>query len=134
MAASRYFEPMGKASRKKHGRKVGEVPINAELRAALDHQFKLFKEKFGRDPGPNDAVFFDPDADTPQPINADKLEAEITRAMSLAGIEPAKIYAYRKTGLLASSENWELLSDQDRAAWNQALHEYEAKLTASPKN
>lgn len=121
---------MGKASRKKRGRKLGEVPINAELRAALDHQFKRFKEKFGRDPGPNDAVFFDPDADTPQPFNADK----ITRAMSTAGIEPAKIYAYRKTGLLASSENWELLSDQDRAAWNQALDEYEAKLAAGGKN
>ncbi|MGA8596505.1 MAG: hypothetical protein WB676_17485 [Bryobacteraceae bacterium] len=125
---------MGKASRKKRGRKPGEVPINAEVRAALDHQFQLFKKKFGRDPGPSDAVFFDPDADTPQPINPDKLEAEITRAMSLAGIEPAKIYAYKKTGLLASSENWELLSEQDRAAWNQALDEYEAKLVASAKN
>jgi hypothetical protein len=125
---------MGKASRKKRGRKPGEVSINAELRAALDHQFRLFKKKFGRDPGPSDAVFFDPDADTPQPINPDKLEAEITRAMSLAGIEPTKIYAYKKTGLLASSENWELLSEQDRAAWNQALDEYEAKLVASAKN
>lgn len=125
---------MGKASRKKRGRKPDEIPINAELRAALDHQFKLFKTKFGRDPGPNEAVFFDPDADTPQPINPDKLEAEITRAMSLAGIEPAKIYAYKKTGLLASSENWDLLSDQDRAAWNQALDEYETKLSGGAKN
>lgn len=125
---------MGEASRKKRGRKLGEVPINAELRAALDHQFKLFKEKFGRDPGASDAVFFDPDADTAQPINVDRVEAEITRAMSIAGIEPAKIYAYRKMGLLASSGNWELLSDQDGAAWNQALDEYEAKLAAGGKN
>jgi len=125
---------MGRASRKKRERTPGEVSINAELRAALDHQFTLFKAKFGREPGPNEAVFFDPDADTPQPINPNKLEAEITRAMSLAGIEPAKIFAYKKTGLLASSENWDLLSDQDRAAWNQALDEYEAKLAAGAKN
>jgi hypothetical protein len=39
--------------------------INAELHAALDDQLKLFKEKFGREPGPNDPVFFDPNADTP---------------------------------------------------------------------
>jgi hypothetical protein len=58
LCASRYFEPVPKASRKKRGRKLGEVPINAELQAALDYQFKLFKEKFGRGPRPNEAVFF----------------------------------------------------------------------------
>ena len=119
---------MGKASRRKRERKVGEVPINAELRAALNDQSKLFKEKFGREPGPNDPIFFDPSADTPQPMNPDELDAEITRAMNLAGIEPSKVYAYKKTGLLPSAENWELLSEEDRAAWNQALEEYDAKL------
>ena len=94
----------------------------------------MFKEKFGRDPGPDDPVFFDPDADTPQPIDIDKYDAEVVRAMSVAGIEPAKIYAYKKTGLLPSAENWKLLSPQDRAEWNQALDEYEAKIADSKKN
>jgi hypothetical protein len=125
---------MGKASRRKRSRKFVEMPINAELRAALDDQLKLFKEKFGREPGPNDPVFFDPNADTPQPINSDEVETEITRAMDLAGIEPAKVYAYKKTGLLPSSENWELLSEEDRDAWSHALNEYHAQLAQSRKN
>jgi hypothetical protein len=125
---------MGKASRRKRSRKLVEMPIHAELRAALGDQLKLFKEKFGREPGPNDPVFFDPNADTPQPINSDEVETEITRAMDLAGIEPAKVYAYKKTGLLPSSENWELLSEDDRDAWSDALNEYHAKLAQSRKN
>ena len=130
----RYLGPMGKASRRKRSRKLVEMPINAELLAALDDQLKLFKEKFGREPGPNDPVFFDPNADTPQPINSDDVETEISRAMDLARIEPAKVYAYKKTGLLPSSENWGLLSEDDRDAWSDALNEYHAKLARSRTN
>jgi hypothetical protein len=110
------------------------VPMNSEVAAALTEQLRMFKEKFGRDPGPDDPVFFDPDADTPQPMDVDKYDAEVVRAMSVAGIEPAKIYAYKKTGLLPSAENWKLLSPQDRSEWNQALDEYETKIAASKKN
>jgi hypothetical protein len=118
-----YLGRMGKASRKKRAYKTGEVPISAELHAVLDDQLKLFKKKFGREPGPNDPLFFDPNYDTPRPINPNEIEAEIARAMDLAGIDPAKIYAFKKTTLLPSFGNWGLLSDEDRAAWNQALNE-----------
>jgi hypothetical protein len=47
----RYLGPMGKASRRKRARKLVEMSINAELRAALDDQLKLLKEKFGRESG-----------------------------------------------------------------------------------
>jgi hypothetical protein len=38
----------------------------------LRQQKQLFKEKFGREPGPDDPVLFDPDADAPQAMNGEK--------------------------------------------------------------
>ena len=39
-------------------------------------------EKFGREPGPDDAVFFDPDADTPQPLDLERYEKDLADAMA----------------------------------------------------
>ena len=53
-------------------RKKGEprtIPLNAEAQRAIQEQLRKFREKFGRDTGPEDPIFFDPDADTPQPIS-----------------------------------------------------------------
>jgi hypothetical protein len=33
--------------------------------AAMREQLVRFRQKFGRDPGPDDPVFFDPEKDTP---------------------------------------------------------------------
>ena len=41
--------------------------LSPELADAMQEQRKRFIRKFGREPGPNDPIFFDPDADTPQP-------------------------------------------------------------------
>ena len=53
-------------------RKKGEpktIPLNAEAQRAIQEQLRKFREKFGRDAGPEDPIFFDPDAETPQPIS-----------------------------------------------------------------
>ena len=42
-------------------------------------------QKFGREPGPDDPVFFDPNADTPQPVDMDFYEKELTEAMAAGG-------------------------------------------------
>ena len=42
------------------------IPIDRETREAISKQEQLFREKFGREPGPEDPLFFDPDASTPQ--------------------------------------------------------------------
>src|SRR5690348_9888466 len=78
--------------------------MNPEMQAALQEQIQPFRHKFGREPGPEDPVFFDPDSDTPQPYSAasmEKIAQEINRAMGAAGIDPAIIYATQKTGRLA---------------------------------
>jgi hypothetical protein len=47
------------------------VPLHPKLQEALEAQRAAFTAKFGREPGPHDPIFFDPDADVPRPINAE---------------------------------------------------------------
>jgi len=47
--------------------------------------------------------------------------------MKQAGLDPAIIYAFEKTGLLVTEMNDRLISDRDRAKWEAAVLEYRAK-------
>ena len=47
---------------------VREIDITAGAEWALLEQRKLFSAKFGREPGPDDPVFFNPDAEAPEPL------------------------------------------------------------------
>jgi hypothetical protein len=67
---------------------------------ALEEQLRAFRAKFGRDPGPDDPLFFDPDADEPRPLNRVAVEAGMVDAMEQAGISPAQIYAFQQTGII----------------------------------
>lgn len=67
---------------------------------ALEEQLRAFRAKFGRDPGPDDPLFFDPDADEPRPLNRVAVEAGMVDAMERAGISPAQIYAFQQTGIV----------------------------------
>jgi len=49
-----------------------------------------FKEKFGREPGPNDPIFFDPDSDTPTPITPEQFVSQVLKAAKSAGIDEDK--------------------------------------------
>ena len=68
--------------------KKKKVQMDTELTQAMQNQLESFKKKFGRDPGPNEPIFFDPDADTPQPIPIEKLRAVIIDAAEKAGLDP----------------------------------------------
>jgi hypothetical protein len=59
-------------------------------RVALLEQRKAFIEKFGREPGPDDPVFFDLDKDIPTPIDPDRLDADLEKARREAGIRPCQ--------------------------------------------
>jgi len=101
------------------------VPIDADLADALRGQREAFVEKFGREPGPEDPLFFDPDCDTPRPLHHDKVQGEMVEAMVAAGIDPRLIYAFRRTGLLVSEENLDRLSSRDLREWRAAIEEYD---------
>src|SRR5213594_1495259 len=73
------------------GMKTKQVKMDPELARAMKNQLRAFKKKFGREPGPNDSVFFDPDVDTPQPIPIEKLRATVIEAAKKAGLDPDRV-------------------------------------------
>jgi hypothetical protein len=111
---------MGKANSRKHDRRR-TIPLEAETTAVMRDQLARFRQRFGRDPGPDDPVFFDPDQDNPTPISADEANREIVQAMVSAGIPPELIYAYKKTGLIRTETTEDKLLPEDRAASDEAI-------------
>ena len=103
------------------------ISLNAEAQRAIQEQLRKFREKFGRDAGPEDPIFFDPDADTPQPISKaglDEMTGQILSAAGKAGVRPELIYAMRKTGRIVTASNQDLLTDEELQEWQDAIEEY----------
>lgn len=48
--------------------------MSPEAKATIKQQEEAFRRKFGRDMGPGDPVFFDPEADTPQPFSPEAIK------------------------------------------------------------
>jgi hypothetical protein len=79
-----------------------------------------FIARHGREPGPDDPLF----PDLPHP---ERLEALIVEGMKAAGLDPALVYAFEKTGLLVTGQNRHLIPDADLAQGEAATEEYEAR-------
>ena len=108
-----------------NGKMEKGIPLSDEAVTALEDQKKAFIKKFGREPGPSDPVFFNPDSDTPEPINTDRVKDEVVKAMQVAGIPPALIYAYKKTGFMVTEANRDLMDKKNLEEWTEAIDEYE---------
>jgi integrase len=80
--------------KKKKARRNRTVPMSGDVYQAVLDQRQRFIDKFGREPGPSNPLFFDPDADTPQQITEEKLDRLMNEALSAAGVDPALVYAY----------------------------------------
>ena len=65
--------------------------LDKESYEAIVQQLKLFKEKFGREPGPKDPIFFDPDCDVPTPLSEAKLKRGLIEAARKAGLNVGKV-------------------------------------------
>jgi hypothetical protein len=90
----------------------------------LQAQRRSFEEKFGRPPGPGDPLFFDPDADEPQPFPLLGVEIETVAMLEAAGVSPAWIYAYQHTDGLLPRPDGSFNSERDRAEWQEAVDRY----------
>ena len=96
------------------------IPVSDELAAVIEDQRQKFIEQHGREPDPGDKLFFDM-----PPL--EHAEHFMVQAMKKAGLNPAIVYAFEKTGLLVTEENQNLLSKKDIAEWEAAIWEYEAR-------
>jgi hypothetical protein len=101
---------------------------------ALREQRQAFVEKFGREPGPADPVFFDPDADSPVPLSEEKVRAAMLEAMQDVGIPLHLVYAYTKTGFIVGDDGYKNMRPADRAAYNAAIDEYFAMEEAKKRH
>src|SRR5258706_9101896 len=88
---------------------IRAVPLNhearTELKAAMAVQRDKFIARFGREPGPDDPIFFD--------LDEDQLREDTADAMRAAGISPALTYAYEQTGLIVTQQNPTWIPDLD---------------------
>jgi hypothetical protein len=102
--------------------------MTPEIEQTLEELFCRFREKFGRDPGENDPIFFDPHSDQPVPMRQEALNEmweRLADAMVCQGeMTPETAYAMKKTGFLVTEQTKDLLRDAELDEWNKALAEY----------
>lgn len=103
------------------------VPLTPETVELLKQQKQRFVEKFGREPGPNDPVFFDEQATTPQLRDEAAFDAEFDSVLDgaqAAGIDPAIIHACKKTRRMVTAQNMQYLTKEELNEWQAAIDEY----------
>ncbi|QFG35292.1 hypothetical protein BDE18_3360 [Paracoccus pantotrophus] len=110
-----------------------KTPLTPRLKDALEESRLAFIEKFGREPGPDDPILFDPDADTPQPMDEDVLTKMMVNAFRQAGLPEELIYAFEKTGYIVTKENQHLIPVEGLFAHNAAVAEYRRQHKKGPK-
>jgi len=81
--------------RRKRSHQVGEaekiIPINHETAEIIAQQKKLFREQFGREPGPDDPLFFESRVAVPQFLSdesTDEIWKSLLQAAGDSGIDP----------------------------------------------
>ncbi len=67
-----------------------DIKVSPETIAIFQVQLELFRKKFGRNPGPEDPVFFDPKCDVPTPILKTQLREVLRKACENSGVDYSK--------------------------------------------
>jgi hypothetical protein len=117
-------------SRGKHApeaRAKEAIPIDDTTAEAIAEQKRLFREKFGREPGPDDPLFFNPESAVPEFLSVESQEetwSALVQAAGESGMDPALVYAINKTGRIVTEQNMKFLTDADLQEWNDAVDEY----------
>ena len=85
--------PKSRGRKNKHssGQQPTEIKLTARAAEILRQQLDAFRKKFGREPGPGDPVFFDPDAHEPTPTR--DIQQDVLAAMEKAKLPPEFAYA-----------------------------------------
>jgi hypothetical protein len=105
------------------------VPTPRFIQDMLREQKVMFVEKFGRPPEADDPLFFDPDSDTPRPVWISE-ESYVSQLLELVGfigqLTPAREYAIRRCGFVASTHSWRFLPEDKKRDWKASLFEHYA--------
>ena len=101
--------------------------LNGDALAAIRELRSRFRKEVGREPCPDDACAFDPDSEDPQLDARERIKSVLGDIADAAGLAPDLAFAIRKTGLLVTHRNQGALDDDQRAAWNDAIAEYQMR-------
>lgn len=82
-----FYAKKGEMERTNFDDGSSSISMTPELEEALKEQRKQFIEKFGREPEHEDPLFFNPDADTPQPYPEEKFTETIVESMREARVD-----------------------------------------------
>jgi len=99
-------------------------PLIMQLLMSITQPKRLFREKFGREPGPEDPLFFNLVSSVPEFLNAesqDETWRALVQAAGESGMDPALVYAMNKTGRIVTEHNMRFLTDSDIQEWNDAV-------------
>ncbi|MFI8928886.1 hypothetical protein ACIG3E_14565 [Streptomyces sp. NPDC053474] len=100
------------------------IRMSPKLQNDLERQLEFFREKFGREPGPGDPVFFDPDADEPTRLTREHFDNKLLEMAGRAaeiGIDPAFLHAWREVGYVVTEENRSLFTMAEVLAFSRAV-------------
>ena len=89
-----------------------------------DYRGHSFARKFGRKPGPDDPVVFDPDAETPQRASQEKHQELLAKMGKAAGLPSHFVYAKGQTGFIVTEHNIAILQKEKIEMWERAIDEY----------
>ena len=106
-------------------KRTKNVPLTPVTKKILAEQLEAFRKKFGREPGPDDPIFFDPEKEVPTPISEETLNSAFREAAKATGLDPVLVYAFEKTGLIVTEDNLNVFTKQQLAEWNEAIEEAE---------
>lgn len=98
-----------------------EYTLPPDMAAALQEQAERFRQRFGREMGPDDPVFFDPDMDVPTPLSEAKINSEFRKAIIGSGADPAFADAYEELGYLVTEMNRHTFTAHEVDAWDDAV-------------
>ncbi|WP_432060681.1 hypothetical protein [Streptomyces sp. S1] len=104
------------------------TPLGQELKEGLESQLDFFREKFGREPGPGDPLFFDPDADEPTRLTKKYFDDTLLRMAEYAeeeGLDTALFHAWREVGYVVTEETRSGFTYAEVITFNRALARHE---------
>lgn len=98
-----------------------QVPMTPEIREITERAAEEFRRHFEREPGSGVPLLL-----AKYLCSEQDLKREIVNAMNTAGIDPAVIYAYKKTGYIQSESELHHYTGAAIAEWDEAIAEFDA--------
>jgi hypothetical protein len=104
-----------------------KTPAGTKVSEAFEEQISAFRATFGRDPGPDDPIVFDPHVDEPTPLSKNTWDSTLDDMIAAAdqiGVDPAYLKACRDLGFILTEENKHLFSTAEIQEFFDTVEKY----------